>query len=168
MTTRLCIDFIKKPPQHIYYDLQVWKSSLPFAAPYTLIELLDGFSRLVMNGQRRRTLHSDTSCKPLCLMTPQRGPRLDHPSEVLRSSPSPGGSQPRRAMRGVTCPLPIRNSLSIFFYKWPVALAPFVCFSFHRPFSSPQPPFLLPPCLTHLPFNPLTLPFHFSNKHRPF
>lgn len=56
-------------------------------------------------------------------MTPQRGLRLDHPSEVPLSSPPIGGSHPRRAMRGFTRPLPILNSLSIFFYERPVALA---------------------------------------------
>ena len=92
--------------------------------------LLDGFSSVVMNGQWHRTLHSDKSCTPLCLMTLQRGPRLAHPSELPHSSLSRRGSHPRCAMRGFTRPLPIPGSPSIFFCKWPVALAPFVCRSF--------------------------------------
>ncbi|KAL7372545.1 hypothetical protein ABVT39_018173, partial [Epinephelus coioides] len=60
--------------------------------------IVDGYSRhsrLVMNGQWHHALHSDKSCKPLCLMTRRRGPRSDHPSEVPRSSLSTGRSHPR-------------------------------------------------------------------------
>lgn len=93
---------------------------------YTPTNPQPGFSRLMMDRLWNRTLHSDKSCKPLCLMTLKRRPRSVHPSDRLRSSPSIGGSHPHQAMRGVTCPLPILNSLSIFFYKWPDGLAPFV------------------------------------------
>lgn len=86
------------------------------SAKYTATELQAGFSRLMMNGLWHCALHSDKSCKPLCLMTLKRRPRSVHPSDGLRSSPSIGGSHPHQAMRGFTCPLPILNSLSIFFY----------------------------------------------------
>lgn len=101
------------------YGLHVSK----FAPQYTPTELQSGFSRLVMNGQWHLAPHSD---KSLPNDTEKRGPRSDHPSDVLRSSASVGGSHPHHAMRGFTCPLPILNSLSIFFYKSPLALAPFV------------------------------------------
>lgn len=65
-----------------------WKSLLPIAPKCTPVELYSW--RLQQTQQTGDewavALHSDKSCKPLCLMTLQRGPRLDHPSEILRSS----------------------------------------------------------------------------------
>lgn len=126
-----------------------------------------------MNGQGHCRLHSNKSHKPLCLITLQRGLRLNHPSEVLCSSLCMGISHPRHAMWGFTCPLPTLNSLPIFFSlisgllpSLQSCLSIGLFFLIHH-FFSMQLVIILPLFLTHLlliPFIMLFL-FIFFNKH---